>query len=271
MSKNQLIRFYSDESQVLLVDTIINYKMARWISPDPAYQHNSPYLGMSNNPISRIDPDGALDLGPFGYFNNFNDYYIHFAGLNFRNLGTGGGAQFWSEGLNIGNTEKVVRNVKYNHLQNMVLIPTTRIIINTFYDEINRVQYDWTDFQRVINLQANGASKYKNFNHIQGVQFTVSNQVNILNEQSKAIFSSSSERRTTNMLSNKNYSFDASVQLNPIRRQIPMLDGDINANNGIGQASVIFAVGRRCSAVHRIRATPKFFEQLEKSGVATVE
>jgi len=35
-------------------------RIGRWLSPDPAGQYNSPYLGMGNNPISLIDPDGGM-------------------------------------------------------------------------------------------------------------------------------------------------------------------------------------------------------------------
>jgi RHS repeat-associated protein len=36
-------------------------RLGRWLSPDPAGQYASPYLGMGNNPVSRIDPDGGSD------------------------------------------------------------------------------------------------------------------------------------------------------------------------------------------------------------------
>jgi len=36
-------------------------RIGRWLSPDPMGQYASPYLGMGNNPISRIDPDGGED------------------------------------------------------------------------------------------------------------------------------------------------------------------------------------------------------------------
>ncbi len=36
-------------------------RIGRWLSPDPKHQYASPYLGMGNNPISRIDPDGGDD------------------------------------------------------------------------------------------------------------------------------------------------------------------------------------------------------------------
>jgi RHS repeat-associated protein len=36
-------------------------RLGRWMIPDPAGQYFSPYLGMGNNPVSRIDPDGMWD------------------------------------------------------------------------------------------------------------------------------------------------------------------------------------------------------------------
>ncbi|MHC0443880.1 RHS repeat domain-containing protein [Flavobacterium sp. 3-218] len=39
-------------------------RIGRWLSPDPMGQYTSPYLGMGNNPVSRIDPDGGFDIEP---------------------------------------------------------------------------------------------------------------------------------------------------------------------------------------------------------------
>lgn len=36
-------------------------RIGRWLTTDPAGQYASPYLGIGNNPISRIDPDGGMD------------------------------------------------------------------------------------------------------------------------------------------------------------------------------------------------------------------
>ncbi len=43
-------------------------RIGRWYNPDPYGQHHSPYLAMSNNPVSNIDPDGGWD-GDSGYDN----------------------------------------------------------------------------------------------------------------------------------------------------------------------------------------------------------
>lgn len=39
-------------------------RIGRWLTIDPAGQHFSPYMGMGNNPISRVDPDGGCDDPP---------------------------------------------------------------------------------------------------------------------------------------------------------------------------------------------------------------
>ncbi|CAL2076219.1 RHS repeat-associated core domain-containing protein [Tenacibaculum sp. 190524A02b] len=36
-------------------------RIGRWLTTDPYGQYSSPYLGMGNNPITRIDPDGGTD------------------------------------------------------------------------------------------------------------------------------------------------------------------------------------------------------------------
>ena len=46
-------------------------RIGRWLSPDPMGQYASPYLGMGNNPVSMIDPDGGFTEGsgdPPGFF-----------------------------------------------------------------------------------------------------------------------------------------------------------------------------------------------------------
>ena len=40
-------------------------QLCRWLSPDPANQHPSPYLAMSNNPVSFLDPDGLTDINHY--------------------------------------------------------------------------------------------------------------------------------------------------------------------------------------------------------------
>lgn len=42
-------------------------RIGRWMAPDPAGQFFSPYLGMGNNPVSGVDPDGRFwqEMGNF--------------------------------------------------------------------------------------------------------------------------------------------------------------------------------------------------------------
>jgi hypothetical protein len=63
---NRNITFYDKNRQILKVDTLTNYTLARWISPDPYGQFSSPYLSMGNNPINGVDPDGGW-LSPFNF------------------------------------------------------------------------------------------------------------------------------------------------------------------------------------------------------------
>ncbi|CAH0336553.1 hypothetical protein FVB9288_02259 [Flavobacterium sp. CECT 9288] len=39
-------------------------RIGRWLSPDPYGQYASPYLGMGNNPVSMVDPDGGKTIDP---------------------------------------------------------------------------------------------------------------------------------------------------------------------------------------------------------------
>ena len=54
-----------DEKIGLYAFQLRNYdpRLGKWLSPDPYDQHWSPYLAMSNNPISFVDPDGGWDFG----------------------------------------------------------------------------------------------------------------------------------------------------------------------------------------------------------------
>ncbi len=64
--------------------------VSRWISPDPARQFHSPYLGMGNNPINQIDPDGAFSKFGAWWRSGFRGSRIYEAGGEWGfNRGTG--------------------------------------------------------------------------------------------------------------------------------------------------------------------------------------
>lgn len=46
-------------------------RIGRWLSPDPYGQYASPYLGMGNNPVSMIDPDGGYTSKFWANWHNF--------------------------------------------------------------------------------------------------------------------------------------------------------------------------------------------------------
>ena len=41
-------------------------RIGRWMSTDPYGQYASPYLGMGNNPVNKVDPDGGFDNPVYG-------------------------------------------------------------------------------------------------------------------------------------------------------------------------------------------------------------
>jgi len=49
-------------------------RIGRWLTTDPAGQYHSPYLGMGNNPMNGVDPDGAFweELGNWFSGNGWN-------------------------------------------------------------------------------------------------------------------------------------------------------------------------------------------------------
>lgn len=39
-------------------------RIGRWLSPDPYHELHSPYVGMGNNPVNLVDPDGGRTNDP---------------------------------------------------------------------------------------------------------------------------------------------------------------------------------------------------------------
>lgn len=77
-------------------------RIGRWLSPDPYGQHFSPYMGMGNNPIGMIDPDGGYcydsngNTIPCGDFKEFNNSTSHMTFLNDVVIQGKGKSNSWS-------------------------------------------------------------------------------------------------------------------------------------------------------------------------------
>jgi hypothetical protein len=64
-------------------------RIGRWLTVDPYAQYDSPYLGMGNNPVNSIDPDGGWETkfgawwhslwngGRVGQDTEFGDYFVY--------------------------------------------------------------------------------------------------------------------------------------------------------------------------------------------------
>lgn len=83
-------------------------RIGRWLSPDPMRQYASPYLGMGNNPISRIDPNGGSDYPErdgYGCGDTWNDSDGSWTWDSDQNmwLGQNGTTSNWSHSVTVGN------------------------------------------------------------------------------------------------------------------------------------------------------------------------
>lgn len=60
-------------------------RIGRWTAPDPAGQFASPYVGMGNNPVSNVDPDGAF----IPLFNGAEQWgLLHYLGVGLSSVGS---------------------------------------------------------------------------------------------------------------------------------------------------------------------------------------
>ncbi len=71
-------------------------RIGRWLTTDPAGQYSSPYLGMGNNPITHVDPDGGEDnpiYGSDGTFRGVDEYGLQGEAIVYDGEFTNGMAQ----------------------------------------------------------------------------------------------------------------------------------------------------------------------------------
>ncbi len=72
-------------------------RLGRWLTVDPYHEFHSPYLGMGNNPVSLIDPDGGQTddwyknnrTGKVEWFNSTSDGFSDLKGDSWSNTGWG--------------------------------------------------------------------------------------------------------------------------------------------------------------------------------------
>ena len=88
-------------------------RIGRWLTVDPMGEFFSPYLGMGNNPISNIDPDGGKTKDIIYLDSDGNEINrVEMAGEHIYLQETySGGIQ---EGLNVGSFERVASPVNIN-------------------------------------------------------------------------------------------------------------------------------------------------------------
>jgi hypothetical protein len=58
--KKREMTFYDKKGIATKSEKINEYSLARWLSVDPKNQFASPYVGMGNNPVMGVDPDGQF-------------------------------------------------------------------------------------------------------------------------------------------------------------------------------------------------------------------
>jgi len=101
--KKRLISLHSKEGEIIDTDTLLSYTTARWLTPDPAGQYHSPYLGMGNNPVNGVDPDGAWwytdnttgdQVWKSGFFGNLGGIFSSRYSLNTGTITDAGGSHF---------------------------------------------------------------------------------------------------------------------------------------------------------------------------------
>jgi RHS repeat-associated protein len=72
---------------------LFNHDLGRWSAPDPYGQFDSPYIGMGNNPVSSVDPDGGYTNASAdgGFLNRLRasieiDKLYHLGHYSYKNL-----------------------------------------------------------------------------------------------------------------------------------------------------------------------------------------
>jgi RHS repeat-associated protein len=125
-------------------------RIGRWLSPDPYGQYHSPYLGMGNNPISSIDPDGGFAVGsgdpPKSWFGRMFSSIGNFLGIT-------------PEPMMYGELKEVVVYSKHNSKPNTISCNPCSNSPNDAFDFLNDLNFLNVPFEWLKNRQS-GSIEY---------------------------------------------------------------------------------------------------------------
>jgi RHS repeat-associated protein len=113
-------------------------RIGRWLTTDPYGQHASPYMGMGNNPITRVDPDGGFD-----WYKDADGNYAYDSNLTAENassfLGAGEtyvGESFYDfNALQSGSIDGIMTNL-FDGSQTQFLDPITVFASSKTWDAV---------------------------------------------------------------------------------------------------------------------------------------
>ena len=125
-------------------------RLGRWLTVDPYRQHFSPYMGMGNNPISRIDPDGGMDCETCPKNGKIGDIHVSPGGHTYENLENGG----WTQ---TGNTlDEIVLKVDMSNKNNFENFDYTSNLLSLS----SGVATGFTDIEKYTNALKNNSFVY---------------------------------------------------------------------------------------------------------------
>jgi RHS repeat-associated protein len=153
-------------------------RIGRWLTTDPYGQYHSPYMGMGNNPITRVDPDGGFD-----WYKDADGNYAYDSNLTAENassfLGAGEtyvGESFYDfNALQGGSIDGIMTNL-FDGSQTQFLAPITVFASSKTWDAVSnrriktldsRLQQPATKFinlvERELGIQLRMTQAFRTF------------------------------------------------------------------------------------------------------------
>lgn len=129
-------------------------RIGRWLSPDPYGQYASPYLGMGNNPISMIDPDGGFafpERDGYGDGDTWADADGSWRWDSKKDMwiGQNGTNTDWSRSVNVGGSNPMISKYEPNFFgriqENYLNSKTSDNIIQSSLKTLGNVVYNIVD------------------------------------------------------------------------------------------------------------------------------